>query len=418
MASVQKEKFWSEFIRKNWEKKPILMQDFADPIKAIDSQQIFAWLVQYSDYCRQIQKAEGLKFYIDGEAQFENEVLQALPIKKDRSLQGYHHRMSQIFSDYCLVCDELIQVSASQQTVIRKFMKNLYDRVGYPNRQTEIGLYLGNYKKTPFGVHVDGCGVFSFPVEGIKKFRLWTDSYAKKNPDLDRAFEYRRHLKKSTLITAQKGDMTYWPSTAWHIAESTGEFSATWSFGVWVDQPLVDVLHEALRPLMTSKLKDIGQLKAVPAVAKSHKPDLNHKLPVALQKAAEVISGFSPNEIHDLLMQSWLTGISKNGFKSALQMDLKIGLRLDSEVIVPKDNSITLSQLKNGSYCIAVHGRSFIVPKSQVSEKFFKQLRSPVPYKIRSLIPSSGTRSIYKEIVLALLQTKQMVFTSDLKLSK
>ena len=257
MAFSLDEKFWASFVQKNWEKKPCLIKDFSAGISAIDSAEIFSWLVKYSEYCRKVKKADGLKFYIDGESQYQNEVLQALPVQSDKSLRGYHERMNRIFPDYCLVCDELIQVSHSKQIELKKLVYNLYRRVGLPNRNAEIGLYLGNYKKTPFGVHVDGCGVFSFPIEGIKKFRLWTGAYVQKNPELEMSFDYKKHLKKSTLLTAKKGDMTYWPSQSWHIAESSGEFSATWSLGVWVDQPYLEVLQQTLRPLLSPCFREV-----------------------------------------------------------------------------------------------------------------------------------------------------------------
>ncbi len=53
--------------------------------------------------------------------------------------------------------------------------------------------------------------------------------------------------------------MTYWPSSAWHIAESNGSFSATWSLGVWVDQPHKEIFSESLKDLLEKKLGTKGE---------------------------------------------------------------------------------------------------------------------------------------------------------------
>ncbi|MBO9666314.1 MAG: RNA methylase, partial [Bdellovibrio sp.] len=241
------QKFWQNFAKNYWEKKALLLKNVQSSIHEISADEVFKLLVLYADLCRKRHDPEGFKFFIDGFKADAGDVLQVLPEKKDRSLQGYHARMEKLFPDYCLVCDELLTVNLNKQHLLTHFTNSLYHHIGFPNRFTEMGLYLGNYRKTPFGVHVDSCGVFSFPVAGTKSFRLWTPAFVKKNPALDRAFNYDKYKKASELLQAGPGDMTYWPSSAWHIAESDGSFSATWSLGVWVDQPHKNVFSESLQ---------------------------------------------------------------------------------------------------------------------------------------------------------------------------
>ncbi|MBL7688670.1 MAG: RNA methylase, partial [Bdellovibrionaceae bacterium] len=153
------QKFWTQFAQKTWEKKTLILKDVDSSLRLIDAVQIFNLLVRFSDRCRKTKKLDGLKLYLDGERQYSDEILHLLPKKRDGSLEGYHNRMNEMFADYCLVCDELLQLDLEAWRELLTFTNSLHRYVGLPNRFSEVGLYLGNYKKTPFGVHVDNCGV-------------------------------------------------------------------------------------------------------------------------------------------------------------------------------------------------------------------------------------------------------------------
>lgn len=310
------QKFWSDFARNYWEKKPLHLKNVKSALLEMSDDAIFDLLVLYSDRCRKLKNPEGFKFYIDGMKAYDEDVLQVLPVKKDKSLAGYHARMQKVFSDYCLVCDELLKSNVQYQDLLTDFTDELYRHVGFPNRFSEMGLYLGNYRKTPFGVHVDNCGVFSFPVAGVKKFRLWKPNYVKKNPGLDRAFNYNRYKKDSLLLTASPGDMTYWPSSAWHIAESDGSFSATWSLGVWVDKPQRELFSEALQGLLNAKLGDMG-LAPMTQFKSLHAPTGEvQQLPESYQESLKILQSLTSMELQETLLKSWMIQISQQGFKN------------------------------------------------------------------------------------------------------
>jgi len=322
------QKFWQNFAKTIWEKKAVLLKNVQTPLREMSAAEIFNLLVLYADRCRKLNDPEGFKFFIDGFKAGADDVLQVLPEKSDKSLLGYHERMEKLFPDYCLVCDELLQVNFKKQHLLTDFTDELYRHVGFPNRFSEMGLYLGNYRKTPFGVHVDSCGVFSFPVAGLKRFRLWTAAYAKKNPGLDRAFKYASHKKASQLLEAAPGDMTYWPSSAWHIAESDGSFSATWSLGVWVDQPHSHLQTEPLKDLLDRKG---GKLRAAPTTAfKSLHNTAGEvtELPEAYLQSIELLQGLSTQELQETFLKSWMKHISLQGFKPSPRTSVELTLKL------------------------------------------------------------------------------------------
>ncbi|QLY27334.1 RNA methylase [Bdellovibrio sp. KM01] len=336
------QKFWKNFAKNHWEKKALSLKNVQSSLQEISAAEIFDLLVLYSDRCRQLNNPDGFKFYIDGFKADAEDVLQVLPEKRDQSLLGYHERMKKLFPDYCLVCDELLKVNLKKQHLLTDFTDELYRHVGFPNRFSEMGLYLGNYRKTPFGVHVDSCGVFSFPVAGIKKFRLWSQDYVRKNPSLDRAFKYDKHKKASVLLEAGPGDMTYWPSADWHIAESDGSFSATWSLGVWVDQPHKQLFSDSLKDLLDSKGGALASAPTTKFKTLHSKTGEVSELPEAYQQSIASLQKLSAAEIQETFLKSWMQHISLQGFKSIPQIDFKLSAK--SRIQLRNPNALILWQ--------------------------------------------------------------------------
>jgi hypothetical protein len=381
-------KFWDTFANKYWEKNSLLVKNFKSSIIEIDETEIFKMLVDYSNKCRKLKSADGFKLFIKGQMLHEAEVLQFLPEKSDKNLTGYHSRMEKYFPDYCLVCDELLQASQENWEKLRNFTDNLFSHVGFPNKFVEMGLYLGNYRKTPFGVHVDGCGVFSFPVIGHKTFRLWKPSFAKKNPSLDRAMNYDRFKKSSTTIKASHGDMTYWPSSAWHIAESDGSFNATWSLGVWVDRAHSDNVELALKPLLKAKQGASGS-ETVNKNIKIQKDGETVSLPENYLQSISTIKNISEAELHDTFMHAWLKLASKQGFKTTSSSNLKISF--SNQIKLPKSKSILWAQLKSKPTLIyAFGGLALEVPISNNFQNLVKDLNSGKTCKVSDYL--KGTK--------------------------
>ncbi len=386
-------KFWSSFANMHWEKKSLLVKNFKNSIIEINQIEIFKMLVEFSNRCRKLKSAEGFKLYIKGQMLHPAEVLQFLPLKSDKTLVGYNTRMEKDFPDYCLVCDELLQTSQKNWPKLHEFTSTLYSYVGFPNRFAEIGLYLGNYRKTPFGVHVDGCGVFSFPVIGHKTFRLWEPSFALKNPSLDRTMNYNRFKKNSTTMKASHGDMTYWPSSAWHIAESDGSFNATWSIGVWVDRPHLNNVELALSPLIKSKLGAMGKetvtkdfTKNSAALSDGEVPSL----PKNYLRSILAIKTISKDEFHDAFMHTWLKLLSIQGFKTPSRTAFTSKFSVTSEIQLPNSKIIFWSQLKSKKKTLyAFEGITLEITPSANIHKLVKALNSRQKCKISNYIKGS-----------------------------
>jgi hypothetical protein len=399
------QEFWSNFARRDWEKRPCAVAGASSPVFDIGPEQIFEMLLAYSDRCRKIKNTAGLKFYIDGERISLQDHLEVLPNKKDKTLLGYHARLERFLADYCLVCDEFLQVGHQHWQTLGQFAKSLFRNVGFPNRFAEIGFYMGNYRKTPFGVHVDGCGVFSFPVIGEKTFRLWKPSYVARNPDLKNAHSYTKHKRNSSLLRAARGDMTYWPSSYWHIAESTGQFSATWSIGVWVDEPLIETALQALGPLYTQRLGESAQLPSTDWQAFPGPAGELGVLPASLREMISELGRISESERLDALTKLWLQKLSKNGFKSAPLPDDKLSLKNSGSLTLCRSaetQAILWKQLASRRICIACNGYLVEEPSASSLIRLLKLLNNGGSVRLKDFIQ-------HKSLLFALMRVRGVI---------
>ena len=316
-------KFMKRFARENWERKPLLMKNIESDLLQLDDNEVFKLVIKAADRSRKDRKLLGFKFYVNGIRSSDVETLYVLPRKSDKTFVGYNERMERMYQDYCLVCDELLQVNRDKQDLLIEFTRQLYQHVGFPNRFTEMGLYLCNYRKTPIGVHRDPCGVFSFPVVGKKTFRAWTSSYVSEHPELEQSFRYAKHKAHSQVLTADTRDMIYWPSSAWHIAESDGSFSATWSLGVWIDRPTSEVVTETLMKIFTENFdSDAHKMLKSGTVFENEKSAVVNSngeirdLPDAFVQSISAIKRMTREELETAFRVSWMSRLAKGGLKN------------------------------------------------------------------------------------------------------
>ena len=134
-------------------------------------------------------------------------------------------------------------------------------------------------------------------------------AYAKKNPKLDRAFEYSKFKKESWVLEAGAGDLTYWPSSAWHIAEGEGSFSATWSLGVWLDKTHAEFFSEVLNDILRKKMGARGKKLSVDLKAKSG------ELPASFQESIDLLLKLKSTELKKSFQREWQKHLSLKGFK-------------------------------------------------------------------------------------------------------
>lgn len=156
------------------------------------------------------------------------------PRRSDGGFVGYHERVIRELGRgfgaigqprrYALIVNNPELISPRLYRWAREVVAPLYGAVGMNNGGNYLALFIGNYLRTPFGVHWDPESVFSVPIVGRKVVRTWP-SDAPSLPAIRHRVAYP--TAGSQRLEASPGGVIYWPSDAWHCAESDGELSVS-----------------------------------------------------------------------------------------------------------------------------------------------------------------------------------------------
>jgi 50S ribosomal protein L16 3-hydroxylase len=242
--------FWSCFKDRYWEKEPgLFSQLFEKPL--ISPSEAFDAAVCASGLYRERDDNVAIRFYIE-EGEIASALSKYLPRPSDGSLANYARRISRQINHrrFGFVLGEIQMYRVSIWQSLRDFLHDFYTHTGIPLQPAGATLFIGDYKKTPFGVHRGTSGNFKFIVDGRKRMRLWPSTHFRNDPRGDHFLNYERDLKASTALTGGPGDVIYWPSDSWHSGENRRGVSTSISLALFVEDRLSvqqEVLNEAVR---------------------------------------------------------------------------------------------------------------------------------------------------------------------------
>jgi len=224
--------FWETFCDLHLEKSPVVLkQPFASPFAL--SSDVFNGLVNASEQYREGTRIPPVRFYIEHAWQ-QAEIGKLLPHRDDSSISGFVERITRDLQGrhFGLIVNDYHSQDEVTWCKLRRFLLGLYEIVGMPPNQCEVGVFFGNYDKTPFGLHKDPHSVFTFIVEGRKRILAWPDEVFRGRPKMHDTLEYEQFRDQAIVLDGEPGDVIYWPSSHWHVAESTGGISLTISFSI------------------------------------------------------------------------------------------------------------------------------------------------------------------------------------------
>lgn len=146
------------------------------------------------------------------------------PQQSDGDFEGYFARLGG--RSFGANVHDLGRRNPALQQATKPFRERLNDLPGSPVvHRWEIDAFFGNYPATPFGIHRDNGGVFSFCLYGRRSYLLWPPEYFHPgHPDLTRPDPdlIARHADAATRIDVKPGLGVYWPSNRWHVVLSDG----------------------------------------------------------------------------------------------------------------------------------------------------------------------------------------------------
>jgi hypothetical protein len=375
--------FWRNFTRAYWNRRPtVIRAPFATPI--VTPREVFRGLLAARRRLRLGEPRDDLQLTIAGR-RIVLHLDRWLPRAKDSTVERYHARVSLNGAARdlsLLVYDFQQELGWAFQDRLRQFLHGLYEIVGVPPRAQAV-LFLGNYRRTAFGLHRDESDVFCFVVDGKKRFRLWPGEAFRSSSEKFGPAPYGDYLKGSICLEGGPGDILFWPSSYWHVAESDGRMGSSLSVGLSYGFSVFAALSEAIGDW--SREMGGGACDPISALPFS-KLQASREL-ASMAQRAEGPAG----RLAERLMRFWMERTTSYGFGripgKRARGTLRMGRRLR-----PNAHSPILQWKCNGELVIAANGRSLVVAYDrEVVKMLGKVSRGPASDVTELLNGARGT---------------------------
>jgi len=179
MKQTLNPQFWRHFSKNIWERKPIVYPNLQSPLRQNDETRNIQNAGRIQRSC---ERSNALTVLIvsSGERQHDLDTFAVfLPRKKDLSLLGYAQRMQAHFPIIAWFAMSFCRLALKLENCFR-ISPDCFSTRWFSQSLFGARPLSWNYQKTPFGAHVDGCGVFSFRPSAQKNFACGRPSSSKK----------------------------------------------------------------------------------------------------------------------------------------------------------------------------------------------------------------------------------------------
>lgn len=216
--------FWTDFVAEHWEQTPVLMNagELSSPLTLADLFQAVTAMPERGPSDRFWLARNPQPTSMSDFVRLDLDLMG--PQASDGDFHGFFRRLAEhsygvnihrlgaalpAFGD--LTADIAAAVSAAPGPEVQAWRSDTF---------------FGNYRATPFGIHRDPAGVFSFTLHGTRTYYTWPpEAFAADDPDLGtiRPDVLARHLPDAERFEVGPGSLVYWPSNRWHLVGSPGE---------------------------------------------------------------------------------------------------------------------------------------------------------------------------------------------------
>lgn len=350
--------FWQGFAEKHWERAPgVFPQMFERALLTPD--EAFRGLLTAFQRLQATDPGGRPRCYVEGGEIISGRIYALMaPRESDGTLEAYGKRLTEELNGkrFAVVVNYFNVHSVELWHRLRGFLRGLYAVVGQPASRTEPTFFFGNYVVTPFGIHTDEAGVFTFTVAESKTMLVWPERYfADRGIPAMSTHILAAHEPFSADATHQtvgRHDFMYWPSSHWHIGESSGEMLTSLGVGVYFDSPRDTPVASGLRlALHARRGKPLKPFRNAPTDG-SLPPELEAPL-------AEAIAAVQAGALRREVQAEWMRRLTSDGCLPApplepCPLDLKDRVRL-------ADGGPVLHAVLPDGLLIAANGHSFFL---------------------------------------------------------
>jgi hypothetical protein len=252
----------------------------------------------------------------------------------------------------------------------------------------ELQLFIGNYKRTPVGVHRDETNVFHFPIIGRKRMRLWGEEIGRIHPDLRGRLTYDEYLNSSVVAEAEPGGMFYLPSSFWHIGEGDGEYTVSLKLALYSFSDLTVPLATQLPALLVQQGTETGPAKATLPFNLSQLQRIAEETPPPLTLAANAIR---QQMSEDAIALYWMKICSGYGFLYPPQPQVEQELEKCDRIKARSQNPTVFRRLSDGRIVVACGGH-LIIETDPVCITLLELIRDGEEHEVEALVQDVTTK--------------------------
>lgn len=379
--------FWADFVEHHWAKKPLfLRQPFAAPFAT--SAETFRGLVEAGDQFRAGESAGSVGFYIEY-AQLMAEVGRHLPEAGDGSVAGYAARMRQELDGrrFGLIVENFHAYDAQLWLGFRQFLLRLFEFTGIPGQDAKAVVWLGDYKKTPYGIHLGNSHTFMFVVEGTKRLRVWPAEFFHDKEHREHTLDYEQFLDGAITLEGKPGDVFYWPSGYWHIGESVDAgLCVAISVALFMDSSLSDDLLEHTARLVSAR-PTASSHTYLHNFSTREGQDTAAEIREAVQSATSALRGVSQTlDLKQALVTSELNRLTGLGFTVVPAPSPMKALHDGDVVSGHSDYPIIWSGSSDDELTCSANGHAIKITAHPNIIRLLERLNSGITSSVRSLI--------------------------------
>jgi hypothetical protein len=338
---------WDRFVVRWWERRVVVLRAPCEmPFPLSD---VFACAVEAGrrqlDATYDVAARRATQFSI--EERQEAFVEPWLPFTSDGDFAGYAARLAPALGGrrYALVISGFHGNSFAVWSRARAWFAPLWRRIGLPSTGAITTLFHGDYESTPVGVHKDRFATFMFVLSGRKRMRFWPARPW--DEPVSTITQYDAHLGSSFAVDVGQGDFLYWPSSYYHVGESSGGLATSVNVGVPIDEHeaayvtnalLLGVAEDADLPDAARRraMARFGRARPLVRGVLTGDGHLSATLPAALRGAVTQLQRLAAaREMAEQVRASWLSRESAAGFEpsppAARRVQLRDGDRLRND---------------------------------------------------------------------------------------
>ncbi|MCF6442842.1 hypothetical protein L1077_25805 [Pseudoalteromonas luteoviolacea] len=312
---------WDKFVELNWQKKPALF-DLPDepPMNEFDFLQAVHHLVN-----GELEASPRIRLFADGRNIGPGEEDGLISFVGTADIRSFAELVdiatSKLDSDtFTMILNDGGKLLPEVKEKLKDFLSSLTERVGVAPSFTDIELFGGSYKNTPFGIHRDfGNDNFIFGAVGEKRYLLWPPEYFSKELQENVDFQIKDNLiiasdealakfKEDALaFTVTPGTFLYMPDW-WHVADvQANPIQLTLHLGLYSQVDLPSLGSIFMSELLNRRSENTnieveysGEQKELPSFVSELVSDIKHIV--------------SSGELEEHANNWWKTRRKNNGF--------------------------------------------------------------------------------------------------------